>query len=147
MRVLVTRSIGSVVVDHIARVAGCTPASAAVCERAVSHLGQVKGTLQCAMHQDILEAQMYLGQNAPFPYGDPRWDELYLGALHLFVAKTNRRVCLDLPPSKLLATADPPGWSADYVFGKTFVDEAAWKAELERVKATELANQSPGWSG
>ena len=141
VRILVVSPVGRTVITHLAHVAECTAAGAACVERGVSREAQVKTSLSTNMRQDLLDGLMQLGENSPFPFGDPRWDDFYVAALHLFVRKTNRRVCLDLPTSKLLERPDPPGWSEDYEFGKTFTDEAGWKAEVKRVRDIELANR------
>jgi hypothetical protein len=116
VRILVVSPVGRTVITHLAHVAECTAAGAACVERGVSREAQVKTSLSTNMRQDLLDGLMQLGENSPFPFGDPRWDDFYVAALHLFVRKTNRRVCLDLPTSKLLERPDPPGWSEDYEF-------------------------------
>ena len=141
VRLCIINPVGSDVITDLAHVGAIAPAGAARCERGVSLQGQLKGSLQTTMNQDVLEAMQYIVENAPYPYDDPRWEEFYLAALHIFCDEKQRRVTLDMPPAKLLEGEDPPGWTRDYKWGQTFTDTEKWKKEMERVKKIELDNR------
>ena len=130
------------VFTDLAHVAAIAPAGAAACERGVSLMKQLLTALSNSMKQDLFEAMMFLIENRPFPFKDKRWMPIYIAALHLFVRKTERRVCLALPRSELLEdTPNPPGWTEDHVWGQTFTDEPKWKLELERIRKIEVVNR------